>query len=168
MNVLCCEGPCECQLMQQLLDRGLLIFNRNEILDRRPIHFRQPKDIAPLIQTLPIDTEIVFYRIGDTQNDAFDLSCFRLRKDKMSVYKVCTKPEIEILLIINEGLYDEYLKAKSKIAPKQFAKAHIHGYSGFEEYIATHDMTHAMSEYKRLKKHKKDELYLIDLIRQKP
>lgn len=47
-------------------------------------------------------------------------------KDKITlVEKYCTKPELEMLLIISEDLADEYEKVKSKTKPKTFAKANI-------------------------------------------
>lgn len=164
-RVLGCEGPSEVQLMLDLLDKGVLIFDKKEILDRRPIHFRQPREIAALIDTLPIDEEIVFYRIGDTQKDEYNLSYFRARKDRITIIKVCTKPELEILIIINEGLYDEFLKEKSKTMPKQFVKTHVKDYTNFNDYLNAHDLRFAIDEYKRLKKNDKNEMCLADLIK---
>ena len=66
MVVIGCEGASEVYLMNKLLEQNLLIFSKKEILDRRPIHFRQPKEIAPLIDILPIEEKIIIYRIGDT------------------------------------------------------------------------------------------------------
>ena len=164
-NVLGCEGQCEVLLVMDLLSKGVLIFDKKDILDRRPIHFRQPREIAPLIDTLPMEEEIVFYRIGDTQNDEYNLTCLSARKDKIKIVKVCTKPELEILIIINEGLYDEYLKQKSKMMPKQFVKTYANGYTNFADYLENHDLRLAISEYKRLKKNEKGELFLADLIK---
>ena len=166
MIVLACEGICEVQLMQRLLESNSLLFGIKDILDRRPIHLRQPKSIMPLINILPIDEKIVFYRIGDTQKDEFDISCFgQTRRENISVFKVCTKPEIEVLIIINEKLYSDYLKVKSKIAPKQFVKDHLHDYTDFIDYINNHDLLWAIEEYKRIKQNNKDEMYLDDLIK---
>lgn len=164
-NVLGCEGQSEVQLMLDLLDKGVLIFDKNDILDRRPIHFRQPREIAALIETLPIKEEIVFYRIGDTQKDEYNLSCFSARKERITVIRVCTKPELEILIVINEGLYDEFLKQKSKMMPKQFVKAFVPGYTNIRDYIKKHDLCFAIEEYKRLKKNDKNEICIADLIK---
>ena len=165
MIVLGCEGPSEVQLVADLLMKGELVFSVNEILDKRPIHFRQPKEIVALINTLPLDEEIVFFRIGDTQNDAYNLTCLSARKSKISIKKVCTKPEIEILVIINEHLYNEYLKVKSTIKPKQFVKSNVNGYVNLDEYIKNHNMIWSIKEYKRIKRNEKDELYLADLLK---
>ena len=164
-NVLGCEGKSEVALIEQLLTKGELVFTKKELLDMRPIHFRQPKDIAAIIDILPIDEDIVFYRIGDTQRDEYDFSCFRARQDHISVIKVCTTPEIEILIIINEGLMNEYNKVKSNMMPKQFVKQYVKGFTNFNDYIATHDMVAAIKEYKRIKKQEKDTICLADLLK---
>ena len=165
MIVLGCEGNEEVYLLEYLLDKGYLIFEKKDILDRRPIHFRQPAEISALIDLLPISTELIFYRIGDKQNDDYDFRYFDLRKEHILVNKVCTLPELEILVIINEKLYDEFLKTKSKIMPKQFVKEHVKGYISIKNYLKTHDLTDAILRYKSIKKHKKDQLYLADLIK---
>lgn len=152
-------------LINKLLDDNVLIFCRKDILDRRPIHFRQPRFIAPLINTLPPDEPLIFYRIGDTQKDEYDLSCLSCRADKITIYKVCTKPELEILVIIKENHYDKYLKVKSKIQPKQYLKNELSSLGKFSDYVLQNDMTEPIKKYKNLKQHKKDEIYLADLLK---
>ena len=161
------EGNCEVYLLNNLIERGCLIFSKKDILDRKVLHLRQPKMIAPVVNTLPIQEEITFYRVGDTQRDEFDLSCFgQSRKERITIKKICTKPEIEILIIINEGLYTEYLKVSSSVSPKEFVKNKVKKYTSFNDYIDSHDMVSSIKEYKRLKKHEKDELYLADLLKE--
>lgn len=166
MNVLGCEGNAEVYLIDSLIKRGHLLFNKNDLLDMRPIHFRQPIEIAPLIDILTKDTEITFYRIGDTQKEEYDFERFNVRKEHIKVIKLCTMPEIEILIVINEGLYDEYLKVKSKMMPKQFVKERIKSFSSFKQYVSEHDMLFAIKEYKRIKKHKNGEGYLADILKE--
>ena len=165
MVVLAGEGHCEVTLVTKLIEDGQLIFSYDDILDNRVIHLRQPIKIAPLINILDINEKITFYRIGDTQNDEFDTSCFgELRRKNIEVIKVCTTPEIEILIIINENLYNDYKKVQNKISPKEYVKIHVKKYSSFDDYINSHDMTNAIREYKRLKK-KKGDIYLADLLK---
>lgn len=163
--VLACEGKSEVELIQKLLDNNQLVFDIDDILDNRPLHLRQPKTITPLIATLPSKENIVFYRIGDTQKDTFDTSCLRMRIEYISVIKVCTTPEIEILVIINENLLNEYNKVKSYTMPKEFVKQYVHGYKDFANYIESHDMIFAIKEYKRIKKTEKNVLCLADLLK---
>ncbi len=166
MKVAACEGKSELRLILQLLERGIFFAKAEELIDDRPIHMRQLKEIATLINTLDIDETIDVYRIGDTQKDNYDLSGFEARKSKITIYKVCTKPEIEILVIISEGLYKDFCKKhrEHNISPKEYLKIYVKGYSSVEKYIESHDIVPAIKEYKRIKKHKDDELYLADLI----
>ena len=130
------------------------------------MHVRQPKTIAPLINILPIDESITIYRIGDTQKDEFDISVFGdTRSKNIKVIKICTIPEIEILIIINEDLFEQYKKVQNKMSPKEFVKTNVKGYKSFDDYIKSHNMVSAIKEYKRIKKHKKDEGYIADLLK---
>ena len=92
--------------------------------------------------------------------------------------KYCTKPELEILLIISEGLYDQYEKVKSKMKPKDFAKQNIklgkkrynNSTQFYRDYYGNNvdSLVSAIIVYRRKKgTHKKDELYLADLLVEK-
>ena len=163
--LLACEGQSEVYLLNGLIERGYLSFNCPLLLDE-PIHLRQLTEIAPIINSLPVDEEIIVYRVGDTLKDALSLSKFKMRSEYIKSYKVCTKTEIEILVIINEGLYSEYIKSPKNMKPKSFVGKKLKDYNpGI--YFSEHDMLNALREYKRIKKHNKDEMYLIDLIEKK-
>lgn len=167
MIVLVCEGNCEVKLMSWLLENQQLGFTDQEILDHRPLHIRQPKTILPVLNALPPNEDIIFYRIGDTLNDVFDIACFgKIRQEHIRIINVCTTPEIEILIIICEGLYDDFLKVKSDISPKEFVKMNIKGYDSFEDYIRSHDIVQAIKEYKRIKvQRRKNDIFLADLLK---
>lgn len=63
-------------------------------------------------------------RIGDKLSD--QLTIPKEYKGKIKdVKKYCTKPELEMLLIISEGLNADFEKEKSKKSPKIFSKEHI-------------------------------------------
>lgn len=167
MIVAACEGKSELTLILHLIERGIFFAKAEELLDDRPIHMRQLKEIATLINTLDIDEPIEVYRIGDTQKDQLDLRGFEARKDRITIYKVCTKPEIEILIILNEGLYKDFCKKHRQfgLSPKEYVKTYVKEFSSVEKYIESHNIVPAIEEYKRIKKHKDDEMYLADLIK---
>ena len=160
--LLACEGQSEVELITNLLERGYLHFDAPILLDK-PIVLRQLSKIAYAINTLDIKEQIVVYRIGDTLNEKMSLDGFQMRSDYIKQFKVCTKRELEMLIIINEGLIDEYNKCSATVKPKSFIKSHIPGLN-LKKYFESHDLINAIKEYKRIKKHKKDEFYLIDLI----
>ncbi|HHT67317.1 MAG TPA: hypothetical protein GX010_03730 [Erysipelotrichaceae bacterium] len=160
--ILACEGQTEVYLLENLINRGYLHFGNDLLLDK-PIKLRQLKEIESIINTLPIDEYIDIYRIGDTLKEKLSKKGFELREKHIKEIKICTKTEIEILVIINENLLDEYEKNKNTIKPKQFIKQHIKNFDP-KEYFDKHDMYPAICEYKRIKQHKKDEWCLKDLI----
>lgn len=160
--LLACEGQSEVHLINGLIKRGYLSFDCPLLLEE-PIHLRQLSEIAPIINSLPVDEEIIVYRIGDTLKDTLSLSRFKMRSKYIKSYKYCTKTEIEILVIINEGLCSEFEKAPKNIKPKAFIRKHIPSFDP-SVYFYEHDMSNALKEYKRIKKHNKDELYLFDLL----
>ena len=118
------------------------------------------------------------FRIGDKQNDK--LSIPKSLKNiviNSEIYKYCTKPELEMLLIINEGLEKEYEKVKSSQSPKDFAKKNIR-FNGkkydqscefLEMYYSGNRVQNLIANIKKYKtykrQHKKDELYLADLLK---
>ena len=92
---------------------------------------------------------------------------------KENIYKYCTKPELEIMLIIHENMVKEF--NKSNRTPKSFAKDKIklngRKYDQSNEFLESYysnidDLINDIIEYKRIKKdHNKDELYLADLLK---
>ena len=98
-----------------------------------------------------------------------------IKEKIMCTEKYCTKPELEMLLIISEGFVDEFEKTKSTVSPKEFAKSHIRcgkrkydNSTGFyQEYYGENcdKLISAICEYKEIRKnHKKGELYLADIL----
>ena len=82
------------------------------------------------------------------------------------------------MLIISEGLYDQYEKVKSKMKPKDFAKQNIklgkkrynNSTQFYRDYYGNNvdSLVSAIIVYRRKKgTHKKDELYLADLLVEK-
>lgn len=96
--------------------------------------------------------------------EELSLAKFKMRIPHIKIFKVCTKTEVEILAIINEGLYSEYLKHSKSMKPKSFINDKMHSFNP-AIYFIEHDLYDALKEYKRIKKHSKDELYLFDLLK---
>lgn len=160
--ILACEGESEVDLIQSLIDKKILCF-KCEIFMDMPIVIRQLSKFKPLIDTLSIDEEIIIYRIGDTLKDKIDYRGFELRKKYIKEYKICTKPEIEILIIINEGWYKEFINKHKNIKPKGFVNSKFKNFD-IKKYFQTHNMLNAIVRYNKIKKKKKNEYTLHDLI----
>jgi hypothetical protein len=166
------EGNTEKAFIELLMDKGMFKISADDMLDLRP---HQKRKIVPtlhaLIRQLPPDEKVKIIKIGDKQSDKLKIP--KDIKEKIhSEEKYCTKPEFEMLIIICEGLYNEYQKVKSKKKPKVFAKENIKyngkRYRNSQEWIKGYfddkKIKYSLNEYKRLSKHKKTEKYLIELL----
>lgn len=121
--LLMCEGHNEEVLLNLLLDADQLNFTRDDLIGRRPYPIRQLSNPTIKSELKHYGMPVKIYRIGDKQNDKlFIPKDINSIVSKTEIYKFCTKPELEILLILNEGLEKEYEKVKSIESPKVFAK----------------------------------------------
>ena len=178
--LLLCEGQNEEVLLNILLDSNAFCFTRDDLIGRRPYPIRQLNNPTIKSELKHNGKPVQVFRVGDKQNDKFpipkDLKGIISSKE---IYKFCTKPEVEILLILNEGLEKEYEKVKSFQSPKSFAKNNIR-YNGkkydqssvfFKEYFGgtnVKKLIDSINKYKAYKKHHdKDELYLADKLKNK-
>lgn len=176
--LLLCEGQNEEVLLNLLLNADALCFNRDDLIGRRPYPVRQLSNPTIKTELKHYNNAVKVYRVGDKQNDKLviprDLKNIVVSSE---IYKYCTKPELEMLLIINEGLEKEYEKVKKIKSPKVFAKEHIK-YNGLEYDQSSiflemyyggkniKDLISNIKKYKTYKKqHEKDELYLADLLK---
>ena len=170
-----CEGSNEETLINLLLDNDKLKITRDDLIGRRPYNVRQLKNPVIKTELKHYNDYVVIYRIGDTQKDDLvipkDLKRIVL---KDNIFKICTKPEMEYLLIINENLINEF--NKSKESPKEFAKRNI-VYNGvrydqsndfLKKYYGgkrINNLVDNIIKYKHIKRHEKDELFLADLLK---
>lgn len=175
--LIMCEGSDEKCIVDLLLNSGCLRFSPEDLLDLIPYHARQISTSGPVRTALNMyPGKVDVYRIGDTQTDRLIIP--KDYKGKIGeVKKYCTKPELEMLFIISEGLVNEYEKVKSNTSPKEFSKSRIKlgdrkfncTTKFFEDYWGrdTDLLVFAIKEYKRLhgKTHAKDEYCLADLLK---
>jgi hypothetical protein len=91
---------------------------------------------------------------------------------KVDVIKVVTSPEIEMLLILAEGKYEEYMKKSSVMSPSIFCKqvlrlkGNIKSQTYIKKYFSDIDMLiSTIREYKRVRSLKRGEVYLADLLK---
>lgn len=176
-RLIMCEGPNELGIMRILLENDKLIFGEDDLIGLEPYQARQ------IINNGQVKTQLNMYpgndvfvmRVGDVQSDTLKIPD-DYKEKIVKVEKYCTKPELEMLLIISEGCVAEYEKHKSSVSPKKFAKQHIrcgrkkydNSTQFYNDYYGLNPdaLVEAIKEYKRIKSaHKKDELYLADLLK---
>lgn len=176
-RLIMCEGPNELTLVKILLENDALVFTEDDLLDLTVFHARQIKSSPQVRLALNMydGNDVLIMRIGDKQSDKLTIPSDY--KEKISgTVKYCTLPELEMLLIISEGLVKEYEKVKSTVRPKSFAKKHIscnrrqydNSSDFYREYYGSDcsKLVWAIREYKRLKgSHKKGELYFADILK---
>ena len=62
------------------------------------------------------------YRVGDGLKDKLTIPSAILPEKIAGIIDVSTTPEFEILFILNENLYDDYIKVKSSVKASSFYK----------------------------------------------
>ncbi len=174
--LIMCEGPNELEIIRILLENHLLIFTEDDLLGLTPYHARQITSNGQVKTELNIYTgEVKVLLIGDGLNEKLKIPVEY--KDKItSIEKYCTKPELEMLLIIAEDLVSEFEKQKSKTKPKSFAKENIYlrkkrydnSTAFYRDYFGDNPelLVRCIKKYKHIKgSHKNDEGYLADLLK---
>ena len=174
-TLIMCEGPNELKIINLLLENKKLKFSYDDLLDMRPFHARQlsSPQLKPALDAYHGDIEV--YRVGDKLSDNLLIPKELSSKIKKQS-KFCTKPEIEMLLIIAENKTAEFEKVKSTQKPKDFCKQNVtynrkrynNSTDFYENYFSDNidTLVFAITEYHRThKKHKSDEGYLYDLLK---
>lgn len=175
--LIMCEGPNEKKIMDLLIENDCLVFPKERLLGRTSFFARQISKSARVCAELNMCPEKVdIYRVGDCQSDKIHVP-LDYKEKIVEIRKYCTKPELEILLILSEGLDDEYEKVKSSMRAKTFAKGNIkcgkkrydNSTKFYEEYYGKNinALIWVIKEYKRVKgkSHDKSELCLADLLK---
>lgn len=163
-----CEGAAETAIMDVLLDNGCLKFERSDLIDGSLLARTSVRQFETRYLRLDTAEKVTVLRIHDSRRERFRLGT--LYKDKVRVYNVITAPEIEVLIIIAEGAYKHFLKKKMK--PSKYCKdilgiKDVKSYEYVQEYFRDVDkLVNALREYKRLKRIKKNEYTLLDLIKE--
>lgn len=174
--LIMCEGPNELEIIRMLLEHDKLIFTEDDLLNLVPYHARQIGNNAAVKAALNLyHGDVHILRIGDKLNDELKIPREYKRKIK-DIKKYCTKPELEMLLIISENKTSDFDKVKSKTSPKTFSKEKIvynrirynNSTAFYREYYGERIelLVDTIKRYKQLKgKHQKDEFYLADLLK---
>lgn len=108
------------------------------------------------------------YRILDSRRENFKIS--KAYQQKVEVVNVITAPEIEMLIICNEGKYHDFEKKKN-MSPSEYCKSilkmkNVKSVSFVKEYFADVSILEkSLHEYKRISKVRKSEKTIYDLLR---
>ena len=147
--------------------RGALIFNNDQLLENEIIRCRAAKKFEQTYLRKGFEKKITVLRILDSRKENFKLS--KAYKDKVAVIDIITAPEIEMLIIFNEGKYDDF--KKSKVKPSEFCKtvlkfSSVKSYEFVKDYFSdTDQLLESIREYRRVSKIRKGEITLSDLLK---
>lgn len=174
--LIMCEGPNELEIMRILLEHNLLVFTEDDLLGLTPYHARQIGKSAQVRTELNLyPGEVKVLRVGDKQSDILKIPP-EYKNKIVGVEKYCTKPELEMLLILAEGMGAKYDKVKSVMKPKDFAKENIscgklkynNSTAFYKDYFGNTPelLVEAIKEYRKHNgSHSKDEHYLVEILK---
>lgn len=146
-----CEGAAESAIIDILADNDLLIFSRSEMLDESVIRCRSAKRFEERYLRKGFDNQISVVRILDSRREEFRLS--KAYAHKIDVINVITAPEIEMLIIHNEGAYERFKRSGKK--PSDFCKIDLRmhdvkSYDFVKAYFSNPEtLVRAIKEYQR-------------------
>ncbi len=120
--IICsCEGAAEQEIMDLLLNNELLIFARSQLVYGEVTKLRKGEDIKNKYLGADYAEKIVLLRILDSRRENIRIP--KPYKEKVEIVNINTNPEIEILLIIYFGKYQEYIRHyKSFKKPSEYCK----------------------------------------------
>lgn len=132
------EGSTELAFVKVLQEKNILKFDKESLLMEKLYHSRQiDGEIMGYIQILNCNDKVIIYRVGDNLKDKLKIPKAILSEKIADVVDISTTPEFEILFILNENLYDDYLKVKSNTKPCSFYKSHNKQYN--KQYSFVYD-----------------------------
>ena len=162
-----CEGGAERAILDLLLDDHRLVFEREDLIEEELLNCRNAKDFERKHLKKSFSGKITVYRILDSRSENFKLS--KAYEQKVDVINVVTAPEIEMLIICNEGRYKEFKNSGEK--PSIYCKSklkykNVKSYEFIREYFSDMNiLLNALHEYKRVSKVRKEEKTLWDLLK---
>ena len=162
-----CEGAAESAIIDILVDNNLLIFPRSEMLDESVIRCRNAKRFEERYLRKGFDDQISVVRILDSRREEFRLS--KAYAHKIDVINVITAPEIEMLIILNEGAYERFKRSGKK--PSDFCKTDLQmhdvkSYDFVKKYFSDPDtLVRATKEYRRMANIPNGEYTLLGLLK---
>lgn len=174
LNAILCEGAAEQAILEILLENDVLTIKKESLFEEKVFRERSAENFFKKYMRVDLNEKVTIYRILDSKNENFKIKN-KIKKDfqgKYEVVDIVTSPEIEMLVIISEGRFTDYLKVKSKVKPSEYCKQSLNlrkvkEYNFTREYFS--DVNHLISvitEYHSLMKVNKDKfpLTLYDLL----
>lgn len=166
-NACICEGTAEQVIIDILLDNDKLIFSREELLEKEILRCRTGKNFEEQYLRKGFTEQITVFRVLDSRKENFRLS--KAYQSKVKIVNIITAPEIEMLVILNEGRYFDYKKSAKK--PSEYCKSdlkyrNVKSAEFVKNYFKDVDiLINSIIEYKRISDIKRNEITLADILK---
>jgi hypothetical protein len=162
--IISCEGTAEYVIATMLREADAFVFRASNIIDIT--RKRKAADIKDAYLNYDFDFDVCILRIIDSRSAKFNLG--KLYAGRFPIYDVLTRPEIEVLSIINEKQWSKWKKSKKR--PSEFCKddLRMRGVKSAEfltRYWDVDSLAKAAIEYKRLSSIARGEYCLADIIK---
>lgn len=161
-----CEGGAETAIIELLLDANKLIFTEDDLFYSGIIRCRSAKTFEQKYLNVRMDFKLTIIRVLDSRREKFKLS--RPYCDEVDVINVITAPEIEMLIILNEGRYEQFKKSgmkPSEYCKQIFKNENLKSRKWVKEYFRNiDDLLRSIRMYNRVAYVRKGEYTLQDLI----
>lgn len=167
-----CEGGAERAILDLLLDNHKLIFEREDLIEEEVLRCRSGEEFEARYLRKGFEEKITIYWVHDSRSEKFNLS--KAYEHKVDIKNVITAPEIEKLIICNEGKYKDYEKEARKnprLKPSSYCKSNlkyknVKSYDFVTKYFANMEvLIRALHEYRRISKVRGNEMSIWDLLR---
>ena len=162
-----CEGGAETAIMEMLFEAGKLIFTEDDLFYDEIIRCRSAETFEQRYLKVRMDFKLTIIRVLDSRRENFRLS--RPYCDAVDVINVITAPEIEMLIILNEGKYDQFKKSGKK--PSEYCKQifkneNLKSRKWVKEYFKNiDDLVQSIRMYDHVSDVRKGECTLLDLLK---
>ncbi|MCD8795323.1 hypothetical protein [Mammaliicoccus sciuri] len=167
-----CEGKVEEYIISILLERKVLIFGEEQLLDDEllPGKLRHGEYFKDKYLTSSHGKKIVILIIADKKDKQGQL---KISEDFMfqvkSINYILTRPEIEMLMILKLGLKDDYYKVKQSKKPSLYLKEKVDKKIKSEKFVRKfyeeHDIIECIDLYSKNSQKEKNIHELKDLLR---
>lgn len=162
-----CEGGAETAIMDILLDCNLLVFTREQMLEESVLPRTSVKEFERRYLRRDYDQRLLILRVIDSHREEFKLS--KAYQCQVDIINVVTAPEIEMLVIVSKGLYDDFCRSGIK-KPSDYCKTilkikNVKSPKFIKKYFSDSEfLVDSIMKYHRIHKPKHNEASLYDLL----
>lgn len=111
-----CEGNAELEILALLLEADKLKFSAEDLLDDKLFSklMRSAKNLETryLTQNFEPGQQVEIIRIVDSKSESYSIRSEYKSKIAGEVVNCYTRPEIEMLVVLNEGHYDKFKRSR--------------------------------------------------------